>query len=267
MIANANINSRNIFKAGTSLSDFIIDGRQIQSEKISSTEEIFCGRMIANDMGRGADDTMVIAVEVHGLLATNAYFYVDDKTGSGFLIDPGAESGRLLHIITERALNIEKILLTHGHFDHMGAAAAIRRRLGTPIFMHSNGKQYATNPEWNLSRSCGQDVVLNDVHYIEDGDEIVCEANKNLKLKVISVPGHTTDGVMYYSAEDHLAFVGDTIFKASHGRTDLHGGNEWTLLESIQRKVLTLPDDTILYSGHTEETTVAEEKTRPWYAE
>ena len=210
---------------------------------------------------------MVIPVEVHGVFATNAYFFIDENTRSGFLIDPGSESGRLLHIINERGFNIEKILLTHGHFDHMGAASSIHRRLGTPIYMLVNGEKYVTNPEWNLSASCGLNITLSDVHYIEDGAEIVSEVDKNLKLKAVAVPGHTTDGVMYYSERDHLAFVGDTIFKESFGRTDFHGGNEWTLFESIRQKILTLPDDTILYSGHSEPTTVAEEKTRPWYAQ
>lgn len=208
---------------------------------------------------------MIFPVEVHGVFDTNTYFYLDDKTNSGFLIDPGAEAGRLLHIINENAFNIEKILITHGHFDHIGAAASLRNRLHAPIYMHVNGEKYATNPDWNLSTSCGLNIILNEVNYFNDGDEFVSEVAKDLKLKAIAVPGHTTDGVMFYSERDHVAFVGDTIFKESFGRTDFIGGNEWTMLESIKTKILTLPDDTVLYSGHTEPTTVAEEKTRPWY--
>ena len=208
---------------------------------------------------------MIFPVEVHGVFATNAYFYLDDATRSGFLIDPGAESGRLLNIINERGFIIEKILLTHGHFDHIGAVAKIRDRLNVPVFMHVNGAKYATNAEWNLSRNCGLNITLGDVNYFEDGAEFVSEVDKNLRLKAIAVPGHTPDSVMFYSARDHVAFVGDTIFREAFGRTDFLGGNEWDLLESIKHKILTLPDDTILYSGHSEPTTVADEKTRPWY--
>ena len=208
---------------------------------------------------------MIFPVEVHGVFATNAYFYLDDATRSGFLIDPGAESGRLLNIINERGFIIEKILLTHGHFDHIGAVAKIRDRLNVPVFMHVNGAKYATNAEWNLSRNCGLNITLGDVNYFEDGAEFVSEVDKNLRLKAIAVPGHTPDSVMFYSERDHAAFVGDTIFREAFGRTDFLGGNEWDLIESITKKVFALPDDTILYSGHSEPTTVADEKTRPWY--
>ena len=208
---------------------------------------------------------MIFPVEVHGVFSTNAYFYLDDATRSGFLIDPGAESGRLLHIISERAFNIEKILITHGHFDHIGAVATIRNRLGVPVYIHANGAKYVSDTDWNLSRNFGLNITLSDVNYFEDGAEFVSEVDKNLRLKTIAVPGHTPDSVMFYSERDHAAFVGDTIFQAAFGRTDFLGGNEWDLLESIKHKILTLPDDTILYSGHTPPTTVADEKTRPWY--
>ena len=216
---------------------------------------------------RKSGDTMVFPVEVHGVFSTNAYFYVDDDTRSGFLIDPGAEPGRLLHIIHEQAFNVEKILLTHGHFDHMGAVTSLQTKLKVPVFMHVNGQKYVTNPDWNLSRSCGLNITLNNVNYLEDGAELVSEVDENIRLTMIATPGHTSDGVTYYNARDHVAFVGDTIFKESFGRTDFIGGHEWTLIESIKNKIFALPDDTILYSGHTEPTTVGEEKTRPWYAD
>ncbi len=208
---------------------------------------------------------MIYTIGLRGFLPTNAYFYIDDETRSGFLIDPGAESGRLLHIINEHGFNIEKILITHGHYDHIGAAAEVRNRLNVPICMHVNGEKYAAHPEWNLSTEVGRKIVLTGVNYFEDGAEFVSELDKNFRLKAIAVPGHTDDGVIFYSERDHVAFVGDTIFRESIGRTDLIGGNEWTLIESIKNKILTLPDETILYSGHTEPTTVGEEKNRPWY--
>ena len=85
-------------------------------------------------------------------------------------------------------------------------------------------------------------------------------ANKNFGVKMIHTPGHTLDGVIYYSAKDKVAFVGDTIFKNSYGRYDLPGGDMQTLFNSIRTKILTLPADTILLSGHTPPTTVDAEK-------
>lgn len=209
---------------------------------------------------------MILQVEVYGALATNAYFYIDDETSAGFLIDPGAEAERLLKIISARNFTIEKILLTHGHFDHIGAAAEIQRELNIPICMQKNGRAYAENPTWNLSRAFGTEIVLRDVTYLDDNSEIILAANPAFKLKLIPVAGHTTDGATYYSAKDSVAFVGDSIFPGSYGRTDFYGGDERTLLAELKSKILTLPDETVLLSGHTPPTTVYDEKSRPWFS-
>lgn len=208
---------------------------------------------------------MILQVEVYGALATNAYFYIDDETSAGFLIDPGAEADKLLRVINSRGLTIEKILLTHGHFDHIGAAEEIQRELNIPICMQKNGRAYVENPVWNLSRACGLDVTLSDVTYLDDYSEIILAANPACRLKLIPVAGHTTDGAAYYSERDGMAFVGDSIFLGSYGRTDFYGGDERTLFDNIKKKILTLPDDTVLLSGHTPPTTVCDEKTRPWF--
>ena len=208
---------------------------------------------------------MILQSEVHGYFAVNAYFYIDDETSAGFLIDPGAEADKLLRVINSRGLTIEKILLTHGHFDHIGAAAEIQRELKIPICMQKNGRAYVENPVWNLSRACGLNITLDDVTYLDDYSEIILAANENFRLKLIPVAGHTTDGATYYSAKDGVAFVGDSIFLGSIGRTDFYGGDEQTLFDNVKKKILTLPDDTVLLSGHTPPTTVYDEKTRPWF--
>lgn len=208
---------------------------------------------------------MIYTVEVGYIIATNAYFYIDDETRHGFLIDAGAEPERLLHLISENNFIIEKILLTHGHYDHIGAAAAIQQALNIPICMQKNGKIYAENTAWNLSTAFGSEIILENVTYLEDYSEIFLSTNENFKLKIIPCAGHTTDGAIYYSEKDGVAFVGDSIFKGSFGRTDLPGGDEKTLFENIKTKILTLPDDTILLSGHSEPTTVAVEKNRAWF--
>ncbi|MBO4401081.1 MAG: MBL fold metallo-hydrolase [Selenomonadaceae bacterium] len=208
---------------------------------------------------------MILQVEVCGAIATNAYFYIDDETDAGFLIDPGAEAERLLKIISARNFTIEKILLTHGHFDHIGAAAEIQRELKIPVCMQKNGRAYAENPTWNLSSAFGAEMVLRDVTYLDDNSEIILAANENFRLKIIPVAGHTTDGAAYYSERDGVAFVGDSIFLGSYGRTDFYGGDEQTLFAELKNKILTLPDETVLLSGHTPPTTVGDEKNRPWF--
>ncbi|MBQ7704538.1 MAG: MBL fold metallo-hydrolase [Selenomonadaceae bacterium] len=203
---------------------------------------------------------MIFQVEVHGVFATNSYFYIDDKTNSGFLIDPGAQAEKLLKIIAEKNFTIEKILLTHGHFDHIGAAAEIQQKLNIPICMQKNGKIYAENPAWNMSAAFSNEIILENVTYLDDYSEIVLSTNENFKLKIIPCAGHTTDGAIYYSEKDGVAFVGDTIFLGSYGRTDFYGGDEKILFENIKSKIFTLPDETFLLSGHTPPTTVQAEK-------
>lgn len=203
---------------------------------------------------------MIRAVEVGNIILTNAYFYIDDETRHGFLIDAGAEAERLLHLINENKFVIEKILLTHGHYDHIGAAAAIQQKLNIPICMQKNGKIYAENPAWNLSSEFGEEIILSNVTYLEDYSEIILSTNENFKFQIIPCAGHTTDGAIFYSAKDNVAFVGDSIFKGSFGRTDLPGGDTETLFKNIKEKILALPDETVLLSGHTPPTTVQNEK-------
>jgi len=203
---------------------------------------------------------MILRKEVRGVFATNSYFYIDDETKHGFLIDPGAQADELLKVIDERDLTIEKILLTHGHFDHIGAVPELQRRLNVEVCMQRNGRDYVENPEWNLSAYFGLNMTLDDVTYLDDFSAITLNANKNFGVQLIPLAGHTTDGAIYYSAKDSVAFVGDSIFLNSLGRTDFPGGDAMTLYRNLKRRIFTLPDETILLSGHSEPTTVGNER-------
>lgn len=208
---------------------------------------------------------MILMTQVRGIFETNAYFYIDDDTRHGFLIDPGAQADELLKIIGEHDWTIEKILLTHGHFDHIGAVPELQSRLNVEVCMQSNGRTYAENPVWNLSSYFGDDMTLDNVTYLADFSAITLSANPTFGVQVIPLAGHTTDGAIYYSAADSVAFVGDSIFQGSYGRTDFPGGDEKILFDNLKSRVLTLPDDTVLLSGHSAPTTVAHEKFRPWF--
>ncbi len=202
----------------------------------------------------------ILKVEVGYYFDVNSYFYVDEKTLHGFLIDPGEEAQKLLKICADKNFVIEKILITHGHFDHIGAVNEIQKKLKIPAVMHEEGKIYATNPAWNYSDDFDEPIILNDVIFLPDHSKISVEGNPNFYVELIHTPGHTKDGAIYYSEQDEIAFVGDTIFKQSYGRTDLLGGDTKTLFKSIREKILTLPDKTVLYSGHTAATSVGAEK-------
>lgn len=203
---------------------------------------------------------MVCCVPVKGYFEENCYFYIDEVTKHGFLIDPGAEAKRLLSLIRREGWDIEAILLTHGHFDHTGAVNELREALGVPVYAHEDADRYLLDPRMNLSAFCVGNWTVRNVKYLRHGDTISLKANPAFSLRVIHTPGHTTDSVVYYSEKDRVAFVGDTIFKGSIGNYQYPGGNRQDIVKSITEKILALPDATILYSGHSEETSVGVER-------
>ena len=199
---------------------------------------------------------------VNDVIETNTYFYIDEVSKHGWLIDAGAQPEKLLELIKQHDWQIEAILLTHGHFDHIGAVEKISKTLNIPYKIHKAGKLLLEDAGFNLSQYCGRNIILKKAEYFADGEEICLSENPQAKLRVIHTPGHTPDSVVFYDAVNNVAFVGDTIFKNSVGNTAFPGGNENILWQSIKNKIFTLPDKTLLYSGHSEETTVAEEKQR-----
>ena len=212
---------------------------------------------------------MIYVVPVQGPILTNSYLYADDETQHAFVIDPGFEPERIVAAVRDKGLTVERVLVTHGHFDHIGAARDVAQTLGVPICAGERSRKYFGAPEYNLSRQFfppdGFTIPEDVVTFLAD-DAVISRAEGSLALRLVPTPGHTEDGVMYVAeTEPHLAFVGDTIFRASYGATHFPGGDERTLLASIQERILTLPDDTYLLSGHSEPTTVGEEKGRSWY--
>ena len=198
-------------------------------------------------------------------IETFCYFYIDEKSSHGWLIDPGAEAEKIKKIIAENDWKIDCILLTHGHFDHIGAVEELSRELQIPYKAYRSEEQFLSNPQFNLSAYFNRQIILNDAEYLADGDVLQLSSDSKRRLQVIHTPGHTPDGVIFYDKDAHLAFVGDTIFKNSYGNTQFPGGDEKILMDSIKNKIFALPDDTILYSGHSEETTVGAEKQRLYY--
>jgi len=208
---------------------------------------------------------IVKKVPLYHMFVTYGYFYIDEESKHGFLIDPASEPDKLLKIIQENGWTIEKILITHGHFDHIGAVEELHKKLDAPYFIHTNGAEYLKDVELNLSLMGGKAISLSGAELLSDGDEVVLANNPKVKLKVIHTPGHTEDSVTYYDEVNKIAFVGDTIFKASVGATHFPGGNIEKLKDSIFNNIFMLPDETVLYSGHSDETTVGVEKERYKY--
>ena len=203
-----------------------------------------------------------MAIEVYpllarGVFATFGYFVIDGKTGRGVLVDPGAQPELFLSAVSERGWQIDAILLTHGHFDHMGAAGELRDVWDAPVMAHELADRYLLDPQMNLSATHGCALTLPDASRLSDGD-LVPVGRVEGALEVLHVPGHTDDSCAYLCEQRGFALVGDTIYEGRPGLTVFPTGNGRRLRTSIGDKLLSLPPDTLLLSGHSRPITVAQ---------
>lgn len=202
---------------------------------------------------------MIKELQVTGVFTTNTYFYIDSHSKAGFLIDPGAQAGLIYDTIMRNGWKIEKILLTHGHFDHFGAAELLRERLVAPIYIFPSDARYLRDPHLNLSAESRNPITVAHYEELHDGETIRLKENSGFYLKVIHSPGHTPGSVTFYSPQESAAFVGDLLYQHGPGIANFPGGDRYELEQSIISKILTLPPETLLLSGHSSPVTVEEE--------
>ena len=173
-------------------------------------------------------------------------YVVSDETGEGVVIDPGGMAKQILSYIREAKLSIKAVLDTHGHCDHIGANDEIRDETGAPLYIHNEDAAMISDMKLNLSAFMGFRVISRPAeHLLSEGDKI---SFGQTELEVIHTPGHTKGGVCFVG--EGVAFTGDTLFAGSIGRSDFPGGSEVELIGNIKKKLLVLPDETKVYSGH-----------------
>ena len=191
---------------------------------------------------------------------TNCYTVYNAVTRDAVLIDPACNARFLNNILVNEQLNCVAILLTHGHYDHIGALPELMELVGhkVPIYASAEEEDVLNDPRKNLSTMLsGQMVTVKPDILLQDDQEIEL---LDTKLRCFLVPGHTKGGMCYYFAENGILFSGDTLFARSIGRSDFPTGDGIKLVKSIKEKLMTLPDETIVYPGHNERTTIGKER-------
>ncbi len=196
-------------------------------------------------------------------LEENCYV-LSSGTGEAVIIDNGTfyaeEKEALFHYFEDNKLTPVRQLLTHAHFDHLFGTGDFYERYGLKADFHADDAYLYFDVTRQLEYIIGRGMNVKVAPlgtYLKEGDIISFGTHQ---LKVIHTPGHSRGGVAYYCEKEKVIFCGDTIFKGSIGRTDLEGGDQQQLIDSIKQKILTLPDDVVIWPGHGQPTTVAEER-------
>lgn len=200
--------------------------------------------------------SMRIVHLVLGPIMTNCYIVYDDATRDAMVIDPAWDFPQIDRSLKDYELKLACIFLTHGHADHIGALQELRHAYDVPVYIGEGDASLISNSRNNLSMFMGKSIVCTAPDKLaKEGDEITLGG---LKFKVLETPGHTPGGLSLYG--NGVVFCGDTLFRYSVGRTDLYGGSAGTLIDSINDKLMKLPDETTVLTGHGPATTIGEER-------
>ncbi len=192
-----------------------------------------------------------------GDMGTNSYIVANADTREAIVIDPADEADYIDKSLKSENLKCVGIFLTHGHYDHIGALEELKTLTGVKSYASEDEKEILESSRGNLSMMFGTPMTAGVEEYLKDGAELKILGTV---MKCIAVPGHTKGGMCYYFSEEGLLFSGDTLFASSIGRSDFPTGNGSLLIQSIQEKLLVLPDRTVVYPGHNNQTDIGREK-------
>ena len=193
-----------------------------------------------------------------GSVFTNCYFLKNKETGEMLIIDPGDNAEKIEQKILEMQGKPVAILLTHGHFDHIMGLSGVMEDIKVPVYVEEADLPMMMDGESNLSSGYMRGgYQFADAVPVRDGQQLQIAG---FQFRVIHTPGHTPGGCCYYMEQEDVLFSGDTLFRTSVGRSDFPGGSASALVRSVKEKLLILPEETHVYPGHMEETTIGYEK-------
>ena len=195
--------------------------------------------------------------------ATNCYIIQDEKTKETMVIDPAGNVEEIIEMLNVLDAKLKYIYLTHCHGDHIGGVKQLKEKCGGKVITERTEAENLLDPNKSLTSYLGFDglVVETDAR-VDDGDLLHLG---QLQFKVIHTPGHTSGGTCIYCSKENMLFSGDTLFRGAWGRTDVPTGDFENIISSISKKLMVLPDETIVYPGHGKSTMIREEK--PIYLE
>ena len=194
---------------------------------------------------------------------TNCYIVQDKETLETIVIDPGSEADRIIEMLDILQAKLKYIFLTHCHCDHIGAVEKVKQEKGGKILIHRFDAEGLYDPSISLTDQVGLNVPELEIASRVDDNDIIHIGN--IEFKVIHTPGHTKGSSSLYCEKEGLLFSGDTLFRGTWGRTDLPTSSFVQIIDSITKKLLVLPGETIVYPGHGKSTLIKEEK--PIYLE
>lgn len=189
-----------------------------------------------------------------GPIETNAYLVVDDATNDAIVIDAPPESVATIQAaIAEQGAMVRSIVITHGHWDHIADTAPMAEALGVPVYAHNGAVDRMANPAASVPVSIPPATVD---HRLDEGDVVMVGSHS---FTVMFLPGHDEGHIALYDAEDDTFMGGDVLFPGGHGRTDIPGSDQQVMNRTIKR-LLDLPDATVVYPGHGDPTTIGTER-------
>jgi glyoxylase-like metal-dependent hydrolase (beta-lactamase superfamily II) len=201
---------------------------------------------------------LLVEMITSGPFMENCFIAADASTRKGIVIDPGDAEQRIVETARRIDVEVTEIVATHGHIDHAGAVAPLKRILGVPFAVHPDDREWLQRmPHQAVMFGLPEPEVPEIDRELAHGDVVRIG---EIEARVLHTPGHSAGGVSLLVEAHKTVFVGDTLFAGSIGRTDLPGGSMQTLLSSIKEQLLSLPDQVVVYCGHGPATTIGAER-------